>query len=62
MSEHKFKIGQTLDYRSDRRNPHLRSGKCKIVGLLPSEGQDPQYRIRCATENFERVVWESQLR
>ena len=62
MSEHKFRIGQTLDFRSDRRSTQPRSGKCKVVGLLPSEGDDPQYRIRCVSESFERVVWESQLR
>jgi hypothetical protein len=62
MSEHKFRIGQTLDYRPDRRSIQPHSGKCKVVSLLHTEGDDPQYRIRCVSESFERVVWESQLR
>jgi hypothetical protein len=62
MPEHKFKIGQVLDFTPDRKSGHARSGKCKVVSLLPAEGDNPQYRIRCTTENFERVVWEGQLR
>lgn len=61
MSEHKFRIGQTLDFRPDSRNVQPRAGKCKIVSLVPSEGDNPKYRIRCVSETFERVVWESQL-
>ena len=34
---------------------------CTIVRLLPIEGGKHLYRIKCATEVFERVVPEAQL-
>ena len=37
------------------------SGTYKIVKLLPSDGDDYQYRIKSAGEAFERVAKESQL-
>jgi hypothetical protein len=37
------------------------SGKYKVVRLLPSDGDDYQYRIKSAGEAFERVAKESQL-
>ena len=36
-------------------------GTYRIVRLLPSEGDEYQYRIKSATEAFERVAKESQL-
>jgi hypothetical protein len=37
------------------------SGSYKIVKLLPSEGDEHQYRIKSPAEAFERVAKESQL-
>jgi hypothetical protein len=37
------------------------SGSFKIVKLVPSDGDEQQYRIKSATEAFERVAKESQL-
>jgi hypothetical protein len=37
------------------------SRECTIVRLLPIEGGNFQYRIKCLTEAFERVVPEAQL-
>ncbi len=37
------------------------SGTYKIVRLLPSDGDDYQYRIKSTGEAFERVAKESQL-
>ena len=34
---------------------------CTIVRQLPVEGGKHLYRIKCATEVFERVVPEAQL-
>ena len=36
-------------------------GSFKIVKLLPSDGEEQQYRIKSAAEAFERVAKESQL-
>jgi hypothetical protein len=32
-----------------------------VVALRPSDNGDAQYRIKCPTENFERVARESEL-
>jgi hypothetical protein len=32
-----------------------------VVALRPSDSGDTQYRIKCPTENFERVARESEL-
>ena len=60
MSDHKFKIGQTVHYTS---GPYGRGGGgvYKITQLLPPEGDDRQYRIKSASEPHERVAKESQL-
>ena len=61
MSEHKFKIGQSLHF-TPRQTTLVRMGNsCKVVRLMPSETDEPQYRIKCANENFERVVREGEL-
>ncbi len=61
MSDHKFKSGETLNYMPHRINFSVGPGKCRVVRLLSTEGEDPQYRVKCANENFERVVRESEL-
>jgi hypothetical protein len=61
MPDHKFKIGQTLTFNPHRMNAQARPGKCKIMRLVSNEGENPQYRVKCVTETFERVVWESEL-
>lgn len=37
------------------------TGSYKVVRLLPSDGEDYQYRIKSTGESFERVAKESQL-
>jgi hypothetical protein len=37
------------------------SGAYEVIRLLPTEGDDCQYRIKSSTEAFERVAKESQL-
>lgn len=61
MPAHKFKIGQTLNFSPLRANAQARPGKCKVTRLVASEGDTPQYRVKCVTETFERVVWENEL-
>ncbi len=58
MSDHKFKIGQTVNYRTGRFGG---SGIYKIIQLLPTEGDEFQYKIKSAAEPHERVAKESQL-
>jgi len=61
LKEHKYQIGQTL-YFTSRPLGHMASdGSYQVVKLLPSDGDDNQYRIKSAAEAFERVAKESQL-
>jgi hypothetical protein len=58
---HKYTVGQTVHYTASGFGRFGVSGSYKIVKLLPSDGDDHQYRIKSATESFERVAKESQL-
>ncbi len=61
MKEHKYQIGQTV-YFTSRPIGHMAANSTfRIVKLLPSEGDDHQYRIKGTNEAFERVAKESQL-
>jgi len=60
LKTHKYAVGQTVRYVG----PFGRfgaSGSYKIIKLLPSDGEEYQYRIKSASEAFERVAKESQL-
>jgi hypothetical protein len=61
LKEHKFEIGQTVLFTSRPLGHMAVNGTYRIVKLLPSDGDDYQYRIKSATEAFERVAKESQL-
>lgn len=61
LSDHRFKIGQTVSFASGPYGRGGSSGVYKITQLLPAEGDDRQYRIKSASEPHERVVKESQL-
>jgi hypothetical protein len=61
ISSHKYKVGETVDFRPGRMGFPASTRECTIVRLLPIEGGEHLYRIKCATEAFERVVREAQL-
>jgi hypothetical protein len=61
LKTHKFNVGQTVYFTSGTMGRPGASGSYRIVKLLPSEGDDYQYRIKSAGEAFERVAKESQL-
>ena len=59
---HKFHVGASVHYEGDRHGPGAR-GICKIVRQLPVERDNKlMYRIKNATENFERIAEEHQLK
>jgi hypothetical protein len=62
LSNHKFRIGESVLYRSGIHGPSAASGVYKITQLLPSESDDCQYRIKSFDEPHERVVKESELK
>ena len=61
MSTHKFAVGQVLEFRPGPRDGNVPRGKYKVERLLPSETNDPQYRVKYTADGHERVVPESQL-
>ena len=58
---HKYRVGETVYYTSPTFGRAAATGSYTVVKLLPSEGDDYQYRIKSSGEAFERVAKESQL-
>ena len=60
MTKHKYLIGQTVRFS---HNGYLSAARedFKVTRLLPTEGSECEYRIKCPGEPFERVARESQL-
>lgn len=61
LKAHRFSVGQTVYFTARSMGRAGASGSYKIVKLLPSDGEDYQYRIKSSDETFERVAKESQL-
>jgi hypothetical protein len=61
LKEHKFQIGQTVYFTSRPVGQMAVDSSYQVVRLLPSDGDEYQYRIKSASEAFERVAKESQL-
>jgi hypothetical protein len=61
MTLHKYKVGQSVEFRPGRSAMSTTSSGYKIVRLLPVEGEDPLYRIKSVAEPFERVAREHEL-
>ena len=58
MSDHKYKIGQFVNYK---QGPGPGAGVYQIAQLMPPAGEEPQYRIKSETEPHLRAAKESQL-
>jgi hypothetical protein len=61
LRSHKYTVGEVVYYTSPSFGRAAASGSYTVVKLLPSEGDDYQYRIKSSVEAFERVAKESQL-
>jgi hypothetical protein len=61
MSQHKFRVGQLVDYNPGRRGTLTSAKGYKVLRLLPAEGGDLLYRIKSIGEMFERVATEREL-
>ena len=61
LRSHKYHVGETVYYTSPTFGRAAATGSYTVVKLLPSEGDDYQYRIKSSGEAFERVAKESQL-
>jgi len=61
VSGHKYKIGQTVTYRSGPYGARNVGNTYTVTQLSPPEGDDFQYKINNAAEPHERVAKESQF-
>jgi len=61
IRSHKYHVGEVVYYTSPTFGRTAATGSYTVVKLLPSEGDDYQYRIKSSGEAFERVAKESQL-
>jgi hypothetical protein len=61
LSDHRFKVGQVVNYRSGLRGQFGSGGVYKITHLLPVERDERLYRIKSVDEPHERVAKESEL-
>jgi len=61
MASHKYKVGQTVQFTPGRLALPASAREYRILRLMPFEGGDLLYRIKCTAETFERVAKESEL-
>jgi hypothetical protein len=61
MSEHKYCVGQAVEFFPDRGVDQTAKGRYKIVRLFLGEGNSPQYRIKNEVDGHERMVGEREL-
>ena len=59
--KHKYRVGESVYFTASNIARRGASGTYEVIRLLPTDGDDCQYRIKSTTEAFERVAKESQL-
>ena len=59
--KHKYSVGELVYFTASNVARPAASGTYEVVRLLPTDGDDCQYRIKNSTEAFERVAKDSQL-
>src|ERR1700733_7879416 len=59
--KHKFTVGEAVYFTASNVARPAASGTYEVIRLLPTDGDDCQYRIKNSTEAFERVAKETQL-
>jgi len=59
--KHKYAVGETVYFTASNVARPAATGTYEVIRLLPTDGDDCQYRIKSSTEAFERVAKESQL-
>jgi hypothetical protein len=59
--KHKYNVGESVYFTASNVARPAASGTYEVIRLLPTDGDDCQYRIKSSTEAFERVAKESQL-
>ena len=64
MGQHKFRVGQVVEFLPNRLDPLSRNvprGNYTIERLLPRDTSELQYRVKHMVDGHQRVVAESDL-
>jgi hypothetical protein len=61
MSDHKFAVGQNVEFSPDWPIENTTKGQYTIVRLYPKTDNTPQYRIKSKRDGHERMVQEDRL-
>jgi hypothetical protein len=61
MTNHKYKIGQTV-YLISFRTEDAPRGAYVVIKRMPEHNGEYEYQVRSSYEQYQRVVRESQLR
>lgn len=59
--KNKFTVGETVYFTASNVARPAATGTYEVIRILPTDGDERQYRIKSSTEAFERVAKESQL-
>ena len=60
--KHKFTVGETVYFTASNIARPAATGTYEVIRLLPTDGDDCQYRIKNSTEAFERVLNQHRTR
>jgi hypothetical protein len=58
---HKFKIGDTVNFRPGERSARAIGGTFQIIDLLPEGRGEPVYRLKHVASDLRQVARESEL-
>lgn len=61
MTNHKFKVGEMVEFHPGGSYLAKTRGQYEVIRLMPAEGDGFQYRVKNTTDGHERVVHEGQL-
>jgi hypothetical protein len=61
MANHRFKVGEMVDFVPSRTGVPASVRAYKILRLLPHERGEFLYRIKTIAEAYERIAKESEL-
>jgi hypothetical protein len=61
VSDHKFAVGQNVEFSPDWLLNKTSKGQYTIVRLYPKADNVPQYRIKSVRDGHERMVLEDRL-
>jgi len=61
MSRKTYAVGDTVMLKADLFRPADGGRNCRIVGILPADHGEAQYRVRFGNETYERRIVASDI-